>query len=556
MKTFPKFLFALFLLILFNRLKAQEIFQAIGNGEYEKVEHLITDDPNLVDTMIVWNTPLIIASYYGKDKIVELLLERGADMYKFKHENGMLGIHIASNQSHTAVVDVFIKKGVDVNVKDGENKTALYYAIRNNNRELADLLLKNNAVLPTEQELLDQCLLSAVRYSFQDIAETLMKEGASLSALNQKGQGVLHNAVIGNNLKWIDLLLDRKTNCNLLDRYSRTPLHYSVEQNQFEISERLLQQGAKINGVDCTKRTPLNLARGLGHSQLATLLTSKGAIVVAPQRITINGNEESEVKVTYIANMGVLVSSASKTVLIDALFDKHRTYTSPAPKILSKIHKQEAPFNSIDLILVTHNHSDHFSAPIIAKYLATNLKTKVICSNVTSSELKDSISSNVDSSRIIGITPNLYKSVDTLVNDTHIKALRLRHSGSDGTFENIGFLVDMEGTKVFHSGDSSGNIRRGSAIGGIQEYDSIGIADLNIDVAILNRGSLWSSNSPGLQIIKSQMKPKHIILTHFSENNKQGEWETVEKTINEHAESLPGVTEFKWPMQELVIQKK
>jgi peptidase E len=51
------------------------------------------------------------------------------------------------------------------------------------------------------------------------------------------------------------------------------------------------------------------------------------------------------------------------------------------------------------------------------------------------------------------------------------------------------------------------------------------------------------------------VKPKHIILAHFSENNKQGEWETVDKTIKEYKDTLPEITVFKWAMQEIIIQK-
>ena len=113
----------------------------------------------------------------------------------------------------------------------------------------------------------------------------------------------------------------------------------------------------------------------------------------------------------------------------------------------------------------------------------------------------------------------------------------------------------MEGVNVFHQGDAGGEVLQSMAVKRIQEYDSIGIAAMEIDLAILNRGSLWNSNSPGLQIIKKQMKPKHIILTHFSENNKQGEWESVDKTIKENENMLPEITVFKWQMQDIIIQK-
>jgi L-ascorbate metabolism protein UlaG (beta-lactamase superfamily) len=141
------------------------------------------------------------------------------------------------------------------------------------------------------------------------------------------------------------------------------------------------------------------------------------------------------------------------------------------------------------------------------------------------------------------------------VNDIKIKSLRLRHSGSDGKEENVGFLVDMDGVIVFHSGDAGGRVPGSMAVSGIQEYDSIGIDEMKIDLAILNRGFLWNSSAPGLQIIEKYMKPKHIILSHFSENNKQGEWEQVDQTIKTNEDTLPEITTFKWPMQIIIIRK-
>jgi len=179
----------------------------------------------------------------------------------------------------------------------------------------------------------------------------------------------------------------------------------------------------------------------------------------------------------------------------------------------------------------------------------------VVCNNLTSSALKESIGLTADTSRIVGITPELCNSTDTLVDDINVKVLRLRHSGRDGQNENLGFVIEIDGVKVFHSGDSGGKFRQGAAFTEIQEYDSIGIEEMEVDLAILNRSFLWNSDRPGLQILKDQMKPKHIILTHFSENNKQGEWEPVDQAIKENEVILPEITVFKWQMQEIIVQK-
>jgi len=559
MKPLLKIHLILILIISCITLNAQDFFQTIKDGEYEKVEQYISEEPMLIDSIVKWDlTPIMFASILGKDSIVELLLKNEADMYKVKHENGRLSIHFAAMRNYPSVVGILIAYGIDVNVKDGENKTALVYAIENNNREIIDLLLKANAKFPEEQELMNLCLHSAVLYNLQDISEKLTENGASLSGVDNFRRSLLHIAVIGNNLKWIDLLLAENININKFDIFKRTPLHYSVELNQLDITKSLVKNDAEINSIDCTNRTPLNIAQDLGHVQIADYLFSKNGILSEPKIFKIDGesDESSQLEVTYIANMGVMISSSTKTVLIDALFDKGFNYYSPTPPVIvSKINKAEPPFNSIDLILVTHSDGDHFSAPMIADYLAKNKSVKVVCNNLTSSALKESIGLTSDTACIVGITPKLCNSTDTLVDDINVKVLRLRHSGRDGQSENLGFVIEIDGIKVFHSGDSGGNFRQGEAFTEIQEYVSIGIEEMEVDLAILNRSFPWGSNRPGLLILKDQMKPKHIILTHFSENNKQGEWDTVDKTIKEQEDILPEVTVFKWPLQKIIIQK-
>ncbi len=399
---------------------------------------------------------------------------------------------------------------------------------------------------------------AAVLYSLQYIADELLENGASLSGLDNNGRSLLHNAVIGENIKWVELLCEKNIDSNTEDIFKRTPLHYSVESNQLEITKSLVKNGAEINSIDYTNRTPLTIAKGLGYVQIADFLEDNGGQLSEPKVFKIAGDkeEQQEVKVTYIANMGVLISSSSKTVLIDGLFNNSfNTYPTTPKNIVAKINNLEPPLASLDLLLVTHSHGDHFSAPMIAEYLAVNKSVKVICNHKTSSALKESIGLSADTARIVGLTPELCNSTDTLVDDIHLKVLRLRHSATDGQGGNLGFIIELDGVKVFHSGDSGGKFRQGDAFTEIQEYDSIGIEEMEVDLAILNRSFLWNTDRPGLQILKDQMKPKHIILAHFSENDKQGEWKPVDNTIKKYQDILPEITLFKSPMQEIIIQK-
>jgi L-ascorbate metabolism protein UlaG (beta-lactamase superfamily) len=249
--------------------------------------------------------------------------------------------------------------------------------------------------------------------------------------------------------------------------------------------------------------------------------------------------------------MGFMVSSASKTVMIDALFGFSTSYLYPSLLVVDRINQLHKPFDSVDLMLLSHAHYDHFSAPMVAEYLSKNNNVKVVCNQPALSSLKEI--GKVDTTRIIGLTPDLYTSVDTTANNIDVKIFRLRHTGENGKTENLGFLFDLDGVKVLHVGDATGRVLEEADVSGMAEFDALGFENLEIDIAILNRGSLWEEDAPGIEIIKRYIKPKHIILGHFSIGNKDGE-EKVLETIEKLKDSLPGVTILEESMQNIIIK--
>ncbi len=605
--------------------KPQEsISDACTDGDYETVEKILGKNATWVDSTISGTaTPLIIASYYGHDSIVELLLDNNADINYRISSNGYNSLQYALFSNKLSTIQLLIDKGIDVNNADNNQQTALhlalsrrrykiydalmaancdinaqyangntalhysignnldsisnclidagadlkllnndkksvlFIAIENNNRDLVDLLIQKKSKLPEDKEKMNELLQFAIKNNFEAVATELFENGAELSGIDSKGRNLLHLATIGGNIEWVKILLDKEFDVNVVDSLNRTALHYSAEQNNIDIAKLLVTNGADIHKLDYTNRTALALANDWGSTKVSKFLMDNGANPFKSEIIELEGagNKKSEIKVTYIANMGFMVSSASKTVLIDALFDEDfGSYALPSKQIVKKINQLEKPFNAVDLMLVTHGDGDHFSTNMMAEYLTKNKKAKVVCNKKVFSKLKENKDIKVDSSRIVGITPELYNSVDTKIKGIEIKVLRLRHSGRDGRTENLGFLFDLDGIKVLHVGDASGRVWKGAVVSGIEEYDAIGLENMRIDVAILNRGSLWGVDAPGIEIIEKYIKPKHIILGHFSIGNKDGEDEVIQ-TIEKLKDSLPGVTILEESMRNIIIKK-
>lgn len=89
--------------------------------------------------------PLYHASRRGWGNIMELLLERGADIDAKSHgETALLKVS-KKGINDVALVQILLDYGADVNIQDSKGNTALYYAAMNKNMRMIDLLLENGA---------------------------------------------------------------------------------------------------------------------------------------------------------------------------------------------------------------------------------------------------------------------------------------------------------------------------------------------------------------------------------------------------------------------------
>jgi L-ascorbate metabolism protein UlaG (beta-lactamase superfamily) len=247
--------------------------------------------------------------------------------------------------------------------------------------------------------------------------------------------------------------------------------------------------------------------------------------------------------VTYIANAGFLIEINGRKILIDALFSNGYGYPAPSTDTQNKMRNGAAHFDNISLALTSHSHSDHCGPSLLVDHLKNNTMTKSIVSLETWNTVRQAQNTSTINTRLFEITPDLYKSIDTTLNGIKIKVNRLRHSGSNNNEQNIGFLIKIDGFTIFHAGDSDGTLdEHNTGKTGIEEYSSMQLENENIDVAFLNRGFFWEPTAPGIEIIKQSIKPKNIVLCHFSENNSQGEWQTVNNVIEGVKNSIPPIT--------------
>ncbi|PKP34569.1 MAG: hypothetical protein CVU00_06285 [Bacteroidetes bacterium HGW-Bacteroidetes-17] len=215
---------------------------------------------------------------------------------------------------------------------------------------------------------------------------------------------------------------------------------------------------------------------------------------------------QKQIDLTYIANAGFLIECKGKQVLIDALFKQGwDTYLTPSNDVATKIISTQVPFAKSNLILITHDHGDHFDATMVVDYLKKSTKNILIAPpQVINAVLKYQDDKNLKDQMV-----ELDKT-NTAINDTTIQGIRIRsffiQHDTRPIIENFGYLIDIDGIKVFHSGDNTGSE--------ITEFENLTLQNEKIDLAILNFYGFWSTEEERA-FTKKYINPKNIALMHI-----------------------------------------
>jgi L-ascorbate metabolism protein UlaG (beta-lactamase superfamily) len=236
----------------------------------------------------------------------------------------------------------------------------------------------------------------------------------------------------------------------------------------------------------------------------------------------------------YIANEGVLLSSGETKVLIDAVFDKpHPDYRAPAAEVLDKMMKGIAPFDGVDLLLVTHNHPDHFAAPLAARFMAASPKTVLAAPADAVAELRKTAEWAKIEPRVVSIDLKVGEKTSRDIGGIPVKAFRTLHSGDRELPMNLVFLVELGGWRIFHEGDSPENI---------EAIRAFALDSKPIDLALVH---YWFPLEPkAAKLLQEELTPDHIALMHLSirlENDAPGKIDQVRKYYKDIFLLRPGM---------------
>jgi len=204
--------------------------------------------------------------------------------------------------------------------------------------------------------------------------------------------------------------------------------------------------------------------------------------------------EKGEIALFYLAQAGFCIKNAgNKIIVIDAYLSDAAERLFNFKRMIPSVIKPEEI--DADLWLSTHSHADHLdpdALPVIAKNIKTFFVGSPDCEDLYRQN-------NISKERYCVLKLN----EEWKGNGISVKAVYADHG--DLAPDAIGMLIDIEGIKIYHAGDTS--------------YSPAEImASLNSDVDIMIapvNGQYGNLNASEACSLAKLLSPKVLIASHF-----------------------------------------
>jgi hypothetical protein len=134
-------------------------------------------------------TGLMIAAWTGNIPMMELLVQRGADVNK-QNALGERALMHASWRGQTEAIKWLLARGARIN-SDAMQWSPLHYAVFAGHSEAAALLLERGADINARSTNGSSVIMMAVYEGHEQLVKQLIAKGADLSVKNDRGEGAL-----------------------------------------------------------------------------------------------------------------------------------------------------------------------------------------------------------------------------------------------------------------------------------------------------------------------------------------------------------------------------
>ncbi|XP_076083604.1 uncharacterized protein LOC143054470 [Mytilus galloprovincialis] len=258
----------------------KELYQACTSGEhtFHKIYEFLIGGLDLNSFfnpsepyVSIWftQTPLCLACRRGNEKIVEILLENGANVdltaeeFGCQYDDGLsltirygyTPLFAACQRKKYKIIDMLLERNANLN-------KALYDASREGYLDTVKFILQKGATVNSIGRFGQTALYAACVGGYSTIVKYLISQGSDIEKKVKRANVLdettcIHAASLCGNHNTVKLLINNGASINTAGNFGRTLLHKACSVENFEIVEILIDKGVDIHASDMYGVTPL-----------------------------------------------------------------------------------------------------------------------------------------------------------------------------------------------------------------------------------------------------------------------------------------------------------
>lgn len=266
--------------------KNGELLEAAFNNDYNKLQKALNEGAEInAKTFVSEETALHLACRLSYVDIVKFLLEQNADI-KTRDGDKWTPLHSAAYGDNASIAEHLVSHGIlsEIDDRDWLGRTPLTIASADNNTNMVDVLLRNNACVNVSDFHHSTPLTLACESGTADTVLTLLQKGADVSAQDDDGDTPLILASRYGDIEMVKNVLKYEPDVHKARKNGVTALHRAIfnpkNEDRKKIVQMLLRSGAESTRITHDGQTPLHQASKLGYLDVVELLLDQDKVNV------------------------------------------------------------------------------------------------------------------------------------------------------------------------------------------------------------------------------------------------------------------------------------
>lgn len=221
---------------------------------------------------------LIDAVTSNKLDLVSAIIDRGVDV-NIKCADGKTALHFSASNNFEDVTSLLLSRGADPTILCNQGVSPIHLAVKRDRTKVLKKLVEFARDVNIRSSLSATPLHTAAHFNRVESARILLAAGADIEALDRKRKTPLHCAASSGYVEICEFLLHCKSDTRFRDRDGKTPLDRAIEKRHQEVVDLILDYDPDVNSFS-NSTSPLHVAAEYGDYSMVRLMIHKGVNIM------------------------------------------------------------------------------------------------------------------------------------------------------------------------------------------------------------------------------------------------------------------------------------